>query len=383
MVALVQTASTLPMFLLGLPSGALADIVDRRRYFAGTQLWVAAIALVLMALSLAGALSAPLLLLLTFLNGIALAMRWPVFAAIVPGLVPRAQLSSALALNGVAMNMSRIVGPAIAGALLASIGSAVVFALNALISVAAFVDHPALEVRAQGECAARRTLRRRDARGPAIRAAGAAPAGGAACASSCSCCRSSGLMALLPLLAKQLPDGGAGAFSAAAGGHRPRRGGDGGVHAAAARALRPRPLGARRHAGARGRCRWRRAGRPSLWLALPCMVVAGAGVDPDRQLAHRGRAAGAARLGARARHGALPDGADGRRRGRRCDLGPGGRSVCSVRGTVLAAAAFGVVSVLVTRRLSVERAQPRRPAAGARPDAARRPRSPSTPTTAR
>ena len=121
-----------------LPSGALADIVDRRRYFAGTQLWAAAIALLLMALSLAGALSAPLLLLLTFLNGITMAMRWPVFAAIVPALVPRSQLSAALGLNGAAMNVSRIVGPAIAGAILASSGSALVFALNAVVSVAAF-----------------------------------------------------------------------------------------------------------------------------------------------------------------------------------------------------------------------------------------------------
>jgi len=57
----VQTASTLPVFLLGLPSGALADIVDRRRYFAATQLWVALTALVLAALSLTGLLTAPLL----------------------------------------------------------------------------------------------------------------------------------------------------------------------------------------------------------------------------------------------------------------------------------------------------------------------------------
>ena len=84
MVALVQTASTLPVFLLGLPSGAMADILDRRRYFAATQLWVLVIALVLAALALAHALSAELLLLLTFLNGVGLAMRWPVFAAIVP-----------------------------------------------------------------------------------------------------------------------------------------------------------------------------------------------------------------------------------------------------------------------------------------------------------
>lgn len=139
-VALVQTAATLPVFLLGVPSGALADIVDRRRWFMFTQFWVAATALLLCALSFAGALNAPLLLLLVFVNGIGLAMRWPVFAAIVPEVVPRPQLSSALALNGVAMNASRIAGPIVAGALLASLGSPWVFALNALLSVgAAFV----------------------------------------------------------------------------------------------------------------------------------------------------------------------------------------------------------------------------------------------------
>jgi MFS family permease len=134
-VALVQTASTLPVFLLGLPSGAMADIVDRRRWFMFTQFWVAATALLLCALAFAGALNAPLLLLLVFVNGIGLAMRWPVFAAIVPEVVPREQLSAALALNGVAMNASRIAGPIVAGAILASLGSPWVFALNALLSV--------------------------------------------------------------------------------------------------------------------------------------------------------------------------------------------------------------------------------------------------------
>lgn len=138
MVALVQAASTLPVFVLGLPSGALADIIDRRRYFAVTQLWVALVAVVLGALSLAGALNAPLLLALTFANGIGMAMRWPVFAAIVPELVTREELPSALALNGIAMNMSRVIGPIVAGALLASAGSAYVFLVNALLSVAAF-----------------------------------------------------------------------------------------------------------------------------------------------------------------------------------------------------------------------------------------------------
>jgi MFS family permease len=139
MVALVQAASTLPVFVLGLPSGALADIVDRRRYFAVTQLWVACVAVVLCVCAIADVLSAPLLLALTFANGVGMAMRWPVFAAIVPEVVPRHELPAALALNGVAMNMSRVIGPVVAGALLAGAGSAFVFALNAVLSVAAFV----------------------------------------------------------------------------------------------------------------------------------------------------------------------------------------------------------------------------------------------------
>jgi MFS family permease len=138
-VALVQTAATLPVFLLGLPSGAFADILDRRRYFMATQFWVAAVALLLCVAVMMGWINAPLLLALIFFNGIGLAMRWPVFAAIVPELVPRSQLPAALALNGVAMNMSRIVGPLVAGAIIAGAGSAWVFALNAALSLAAAV----------------------------------------------------------------------------------------------------------------------------------------------------------------------------------------------------------------------------------------------------
>ena len=139
MVALVSTASTLPVFLLGLPSGALADILDRRRYFMVTQFWVAAMATLTCVAILMGWMTAPLLLVLTFANGVGLAMRWPVFAAIVPELVPRVQLPAALALNGVAMNASRIIGPLVAGALIAGAGSAWVFVLNALLSMGAAV----------------------------------------------------------------------------------------------------------------------------------------------------------------------------------------------------------------------------------------------------
>ncbi len=136
-VALVQTAATLPVFLLGLPSGALADGLDRRRYFLVTQLWMAAVAAVLSVVVFLGWTTPGLLLALTFANGVGLAMRWPVFAALIPELVPKAQLPAALALNGVSMNASRILGPLIAGALIASAGSQWVFLLNALLSLAA------------------------------------------------------------------------------------------------------------------------------------------------------------------------------------------------------------------------------------------------------
>lgn len=135
LVALVQTASNLPVFLLGIPSGAFADILNRKRYFVATQIWVAVTAALLCLLSFLNLLNPSLLLTLTFINGIGLAMRWPVFAAIVPDLVTKDHLPSALALNGIAMNASRILGPLVAGALIASFGSQYVFALNMVMSL--------------------------------------------------------------------------------------------------------------------------------------------------------------------------------------------------------------------------------------------------------
>ncbi len=212
MVALVQTASTLPVFLLGLPSGAMADILDRRRYFAATQLWVSLNALLLAGLALTGQLTAPLLLLLTFSNGIGLAMRWPVFAAIVPQIVPRAELPAALALNGIAMNLSRVVGPALAGAVLAAWSPAAVFVLNALLAGVAFV----LILRWKSVP--------RSSALPGERFVGAMRAGLNFAAQSPRLkdvllriflffLQATGLMALLPLVALQLHGGGPGTFT--------------------------------------------------------------------------------------------------------------------------------------------------------------------------
>ena len=137
LIALVQTASSLPVFLLGLPSGALADIVDRRRYFMITQFWIAATAAVLYVVALTGHLTAPVLLILVFANGIGLAMRWPVYAAVLPEVVPRSQLGEALALNAVAVNTSRVIGPLLAGVVISTLGTEYVFALNFVVSVIA------------------------------------------------------------------------------------------------------------------------------------------------------------------------------------------------------------------------------------------------------
>lgn len=137
LIALVQSASSLPVFLLGLPSGALADIVDRRRYFMVTQFWIATTAAVLFGFVLAGHLTPYILLVLVFANGIGLAMRWPVYAAILPEVVPRSQLGEALALNAVAVNTSRVIGPLLAGIIIATAGTEYVFALNFAVSICA------------------------------------------------------------------------------------------------------------------------------------------------------------------------------------------------------------------------------------------------------
>lgn len=131
-VSLVQAATILPVCLLALPAGALADIVDRRLFLIGTQAWTMAMAAILATCTLTGWISAGGLLLLTFAIGIGSAMTNPAWSAIVSELVPRRDLVQAVALGGIGFNAARAVGPALAGLLLVLGGPGFTFALYVL-----------------------------------------------------------------------------------------------------------------------------------------------------------------------------------------------------------------------------------------------------------
>src|SRR6266404_392675 len=139
LIALVETAGSLPTVLLALPAGALADVFDRRRLLLITQMWMLVAAAVMGAATLAGFMTPWLLLLLTFTLGLGSAINSPAWQAIVPELVSASELPSALALSGVGFNVARAVGPALGGLLVAAAGSGFVFLLNALSFVGIIV----------------------------------------------------------------------------------------------------------------------------------------------------------------------------------------------------------------------------------------------------
>ncbi|KLG00050.1 MFS transporter [Enterobacter asburiae] len=131
-IALVQAASSLPMFLFALPSGVMADIVDHRKYLLFSQLWVFIAAAGLTVLSFTGHVTPAVLLVATFLLSVGAAMSSPPFQAVVPDLVSKPELGAAVALNSLGVNISRAIGPALGGFLLSLAGPWMVFALNAL-----------------------------------------------------------------------------------------------------------------------------------------------------------------------------------------------------------------------------------------------------------
>jgi len=132
LVSLVQTASTLPVVLLALPGGVLADSFDRRRLLLAVQSYMAAVGVILTVLTSLGQMRPPVLLLLTFALGVGTALTAPTYQALIPELVPRSQLAAASALGAVSMNLARAIGPAIAGLLISHVGTAAVFGINAV-----------------------------------------------------------------------------------------------------------------------------------------------------------------------------------------------------------------------------------------------------------
>lgn len=132
MVALVQAATSLPMFLLSLPGGALADVLDRRRVLLFTQSWMALSAAALGVLTWIGIATPWTLLTFTFLLGLGAAVNGPAWQSSIPEMVPREELPAAVALGSVGFNIARAAGPALAGLVMAAAGPAVTFLLNAV-----------------------------------------------------------------------------------------------------------------------------------------------------------------------------------------------------------------------------------------------------------
>jgi MFS family permease len=131
MVSLVTAATTLPVFLVILPAGALADLVDRRRFLLITQAWMVVAAGLLGVMTLLGYVTPWLLLLFTFVLGLGAVMNDPAWQAITPEIVCPENHAPAVALNSVGFNVARTIGPALGGAVIAAAGSGWAFLLNA------------------------------------------------------------------------------------------------------------------------------------------------------------------------------------------------------------------------------------------------------------
>jgi predicted MFS family arabinose efflux permease/quinol monooxygenase YgiN len=144
-VAMVQAAGTLPIFLLAIPAGVLTDILDRRKFLIVVQILLASVSISLMVLANTGMLSVSALIGLTFLGGIGAALMGPTWQAIVPELVKREDVKSAVALNSLGINIARSIGPAAGGLLLAAFGAGVTYGADVasyLVVIAALVWWP-------------------------------------------------------------------------------------------------------------------------------------------------------------------------------------------------------------------------------------------------
>lgn len=139
MIATIQAMTTLPVFLLALPAGAVADIFDKRKLLIIVNITMLFAAALLAVLVYSGAVSIGWLLFITFILGSGAAFLGPAWQAIVPGIVAPHELKAGIALNSMGINISRAIGPALAGVLISQVGLYLPFMLNALSFIAIIV----------------------------------------------------------------------------------------------------------------------------------------------------------------------------------------------------------------------------------------------------
>jgi MFS family permease len=139
MVALVQASVALPIMLLSLAAGALADTMDRRKIMLMAQSFMLAVSVGLSVITYMGWITPWVLLTFTFLIGCGVAFNGPAWQASVGDMVPREDLPGAVTLNSMGFNMARSVGPALGGVIVAAFGAAAAFAVNAFSYVGLLV----------------------------------------------------------------------------------------------------------------------------------------------------------------------------------------------------------------------------------------------------
>ena len=132
LISLISTVASLPFFLFTLPAGALADMMDRRRLLSVMSIWLGSVAAVLALLAGFNLLQPYVILFSVLLIGIGFSFYAPAWSAIVPEVVTKDELASAITLGGLQLNISGIIGPALGGLILARFGAHFVFAANAI-----------------------------------------------------------------------------------------------------------------------------------------------------------------------------------------------------------------------------------------------------------
>jgi MFS family permease len=207
MVALVQASVSLPIMLLSLVAGAMADNMDRRRVMLGAQTFMLCVSVALSLFTWAGFVGPWLLLLFTFLIGCGSAFHAPAWQASVGDMVPRPEVPGAVALNSMGFNIARSIGPAIGGAIVAAAGAAAAFATNAVSYIALLTVLARWRPPQRTHSLPRETLgiamaagARYVAMSPHIRTV--------LFRSAAFCIGASSILALLPLVAKHLVSGG-------------------------------------------------------------------------------------------------------------------------------------------------------------------------------